>query len=213
MTSQGFDALGILPFGDCRPNATWYRAAEGSMFSVIIPTADSERALVPTLAALVPGATAGIVREVIVTDAQSRDQTEEVADIAGCRFSASSKPLGIRLNEAAAAARGDWLMFLRPGSVPAPSWIDETIAFVEQAGRRDAPSAAVFRGEAITVLALLGRALRRSASPPQGLMIAKPFYRELGGHSDTAAPEAAFLRRIGRRRIVTLRTPVALTDI
>ena len=60
------------------------------MFSIIIATHDSERALVPTLAALVPGATAGIVREVIVTDAASRDETEEVADIAGCRFLASS---------------------------------------------------------------------------------------------------------------------------
>ncbi len=41
----------------------------------------------PTLAALVPGATAGIVREVIVADGGSRDDTEKVADIAGCRFS------------------------------------------------------------------------------------------------------------------------------
>ena len=48
------------------------------MFSIIIATHDSERALVPTLAALVPGATAGIVREVIVADGNSRDQTEEV---------------------------------------------------------------------------------------------------------------------------------------
>ena len=46
------------------------------MFSIIIATHDSERALVPTLAALVPGATAGIVREVIVADGGSRDETE-----------------------------------------------------------------------------------------------------------------------------------------
>ncbi|MEA2873185.1 MAG: hypothetical protein QOH67_3161, partial [Hyphomicrobiales bacterium] len=45
------------------------------MFSVIVATYDSERALVPTLAALVPGATAGIVREVIVADGGSRDET------------------------------------------------------------------------------------------------------------------------------------------
>ena len=64
------------------------------MFSIIIPTHDSERALVPTLAALVPGATAGIVREVIVADGGSRDETEQVADIAGCRVSSSrTKPL------------------------------------------------------------------------------------------------------------------------
>jgi len=55
------------------------------MLSVIIATEDSERLLVPTLAALIPGALAGIVREVIVADAGSRDGTAAVADIAGCR--------------------------------------------------------------------------------------------------------------------------------
>ena len=183
------------------------------MFSVIIPTADSERALVPTLAALVPGATAGIIREVIVTDAQSSDQTGEVADIAGCRFVASANPLGVRLNEAARTARGDWLMLLRPGCVPGPTWIDETIAFADAIARRDRPSAAIFAPVATTVLAILARALRRPVSPGQGLIIAKAFYLELGGHPDTAAPEAAFLRRLGRRRIATLRTPVTFTDI
>jgi glycosyltransferase involved in cell wall biosynthesis len=183
------------------------------MFSVIIPTADSERALVPTLAALVPGATAGIIREVIVTDAQSRDQTSEVADIAGCRLISSAKPLGVRLNEAAKTARGDWLMFLRPGSVPGPTWIDETIAFIDEIVRRSRPNAAIFAPEATTVLAILARALRRPVSPRQGLIIAKTFYLELGGHQDMAAPEAAFLKRLGRQRTITLRTPVAYADI
>lgn len=39
------------------------------MLSVVIATHDSERALLPTLAALVAGAAAGVVREVIVADA------------------------------------------------------------------------------------------------------------------------------------------------
>src|SRR3954452_9319327 len=99
------------------------------MFSVIIATHDSERALVPTLAALVPGAIAGIVREVIVADGGSRDKTEEVADIAGCRFFVSPAPTGARLKAAAAEARGDWLMFLNAGTVPGATWIDEAIAF------------------------------------------------------------------------------------
>src|SRR5687767_3612570 len=102
------------------------------MFSIVIATSDSERALVPTLAALVPGATAGIVREVIVADGGSRDETEQVADIAGCRFLVSDEPLGARLKAAAATARGEWLMFLRPGVVPGPNWVDEAFAFVQQ---------------------------------------------------------------------------------
>ena len=178
------------------------------MFSIVITTHDSERALVPTLAALVPGATAGIVREVIVADGGSRDKTEEVADIAGCRFLVSGEPLGARLRAAAAQARGDWLMFLHAGAVPGPTWIDETIAFAEKTGADDC--AAVFAGEAgFTAL----RAFFLPAAR-QGLILRKPFYDALGGHrADAAAPEKGLLRRIGRRRLRRLRTAVAFPDI
>jgi glycosyltransferase involved in cell wall biosynthesis len=177
------------------------------MFSIIIATHDSERALVPTLAALVPGATAGVVREVIVADAGSRDQTEDVADFAGCRFLASAEPRGARLKAAAEQARGDWLMFLDPGAVPGITWIDETIAFVERTA--DAQRAAVF-ARSVPFAALRRAFLPR---PEQGLIIAKSFYRDCGGHADAAQPEADLLRRIGRGRLVTLRATVALTSI
>src|SRR5262249_23079186 len=104
------------------------------MFSIVIATLDSERALVPTLAALVPGATAGIVREVILADGGSRDKTEEVADLAGCRFLGSSSTPDARLKEAVRQARADWLMFLSPGVVPGPTWIDEAATFAERVG-------------------------------------------------------------------------------
>src|SRR5438034_1001987 len=55
------------------------------MLSAIIATHESERTLVRTLAALVPGAATGLLAEVIVADAGSCDATAEVADIADCR--------------------------------------------------------------------------------------------------------------------------------
>ncbi len=180
------------------------------MFSIVIATYDSERALVPTLAALVPGATAGIVREVIVADGGSQDKTEEVADIAGCRFVVSSEPLGARLKQAAGLARGDWLMFLNAGAVPGTTWIDEVIAFTEKTGA-DA-RAAVFATEA-GFTASLRRALFLP-SAQQGLILRKSFYDTLGGHrADSATPETSLLRRIGRRRLATLRTPIIVPDI
>src|SRR5215469_13070619 len=103
------------------------------MLSVIIATNESERALVPTLAALVPGATAGAIREVIVADKGSRDQIAEVADVAGCRLLVTPAPLAGRLRAAAAVARAGWLMFLRPGIAPDATWIPEVMRFVEQA--------------------------------------------------------------------------------
>ncbi len=100
------------------------------MLSVIIATHNSERALVPTLAALVPGATAGLISEVLVADGGSQDDSAVVADIAGCEFLALEEPLGRRLKAAAAAARAPWLMFLRPGTVLDAPWTDEVTRFV-----------------------------------------------------------------------------------
>ncbi|MFJ5489311.1 glycosyltransferase, partial [Hansschlegelia beijingensis] len=53
------------------------------MLSVLIPTCNHERALVPTLSTLVPGAADGLVRDVTIVDGGSTDATAEVADPAG----------------------------------------------------------------------------------------------------------------------------------
>jgi hypothetical protein len=181
------------------------------MLSVIIATLDSERPLVRTLAALVPGATAGLITEVVVADAGSRDDTAAVADIAGCKFLVAGGPLGARLHAAATAARAPWLMFLRPGTILDTPWIGEARSFVERP--RPSVRAAVFRRTApaparlAEALSLLVGALGAKPRPEQGLIIAADFYRQSGGHSERAAdPERDLLRRIGRRRIATLST-------
>jgi len=179
------------------------------MLSVIIATYDSDRPLVATLAALVPGATAGLVREVIVADGRSYDETEQVADYAGCVFFASGEPLAWRLNTAASRARGEWLLFLRPGAVPAATWVDESIAFA----RRGHAQAAVFSEEAGRFPAWIRRAFALPG-PQQGLLIPKPFYAELGGHRmGPSDPESDLLRRIGRPRLTVLRTTVSRSNI
>ena len=180
------------------------------MFSIILATNDSERALVPTLAALVPGATAGLVREVIVADGGSIDKTEEVAEIAGCHFMKPTGTLGARLAAAAKEARGEWLMFLRAGAVPAHTWIDEVMAFSEREVRR--VQAAVFAAEP-SVFGLFRSGILLPGAE-QGLVLRTAFYRELGGHrADTSDPERKLLRKIGRGRIARLRTMVSFPDI
>jgi glycosyltransferase involved in cell wall biosynthesis len=181
------------------------------MLSVIIATLDSERALVPTLAALVPGATTGLIREVLIADAGSQDETAVVADIAGCNFLALEEPLGRRLRFAADQARSPWLLFLRPGTVLDTPWIAEARNFTEQ----PLPSAraAVFRRATPAqsglreAFSLFAAALGATPRPQQGLIIAKDFYHAIGGHSAHARePEADLLRRIGRRRTVKFST-------
>jgi glycosyltransferase involved in cell wall biosynthesis len=189
------------------------------MLSVIIGTDESERALVSTLAALVPGATAGAIREVIVADKGSRDQTADVADVAGCRIMVSPAPLAGRLRAAAALARADWLMFLRPGIAPEPTWIPEVVRFVEQAelaGEAQARAAvfspAAAAANALGTLQRLRGLFRMRPGPDQGLVIAKRRYDAVGGHRDGAADcEADLLRRLSRRTTV-LRTPAMMID-
>jgi len=185
------------------------------MISVVIATHESEVLLVPTLAALVPGALAGIVREVIVADGGSTDATARVADVAGCRFVTLTAPLGERLKSAAEAARAPWLLFLKPGVIPDAGWIDEVTRFVQQTDAAAGDDrAAVFRpstaarGQSAIVdaLALIAAALIGSLRPAQGLLITKREYDALGGHdADHVEPERDLLRRLGRRRITMLR--------
>lgn len=195
---------------------------EGFMLSVVIATHESERPLVPTLAALVPGAMAGLVTEVVVADGGSTDATEEVADIAGCRFVASNEPLGGRLKQAAASTRTPWLMFLRPGCVPEPGWVTACEGFMERASRLgDVDRAAVFRPPAAAdllrpglseLLALLRVMIGGGARPDQGLLIARRFYDAVGGHPAGANAEAALLRKLGRRRVSMLTASARAAD-
>jgi glycosyltransferase involved in cell wall biosynthesis len=184
------------------------------MLTVIIPTHNSERALVPTLAMLVPGALSGTVREVIVADDGSTDATAEVVDIAGCSIVVSRAPLAARLKSAAASARGTWLLFLRPGVVLEPAWLEEVARVVENAVMRGTVDshAAVFRrapdaGASLMrqIAGMIGSALR-GPHPDQGLLISRQAYDLMGGHREAADPERDLLRRLGRRRVATLRS-------
>ena len=192
------------------------------VMSVIIPTCNSERPLVQTLAALVPGAMAGIVREVIVADAGSQDGTARVADLAGCHFLMTRASLGENLKAAAALAHARWLCFLRPGAVPAAPWIDEANRFIREAelGDRREALAAVFRRTTtfhrprppmIEVLSLIAGAFRATPHPDQGLLISKQRYDLLGGHrAKSDNPELDLLRRVGRRSLVTLQCGLSM---
>lgn len=76
------------------------------MLSALIPTSDSQDDLALLLAALVPAAVEGLVREVICADAGSTDATAALCEDAGARLIQGG------LVAAAAQARSDWLLIL-----------------------------------------------------------------------------------------------------
>lgn len=193
------------------------------MITVIIPTLNSEHALVPTLSALVSGSVAGLVREVIVADGGSRDETENVADVAGCHFLKGPHDPGARLRAAAHQARGSWLLFLDPAGIVQEGWLREVRAFIETMERSGLAEkrAATFRlgyqgfgltprlaeAAAAARLVVIGR-----PRPQQGLLIARRFYDHLGGHGDGKKAEERLFARIGRRKLITLRTRIVLPE-
>ncbi|CAN5154570.1 hypothetical protein BH10PSE9_BH10PSE9_12920 [soil metagenome] len=120
------------------------------MISVIIETANDEIGLAQLLARLVPAATEGFVRDVVVIDHGSTDGTLVVADAAGCTIlRALASPAETR-EAAVLAARGEWLLFTPPNpDALAETWQRETMAFIDRvmvAGTAGTRAATFHRG-------------------------------------------------------------------
>lgn len=191
----------------------------GDMISVIIPTLNSEMELAHSLAALVSAAAEGVVREVIIVDGGSTDNTHKIADATGCTWKTATGPKSERLAFGADSAhRGDWLLFLSPDAVLESGWHHEVQAFVERserAGISDRTAAAFkLRFEAFGAKARWYEALAAIRSQllgmpygNQGLLLSRRFYGSLGGYRPLPKLEDLDLAmRIGRRRLVCLRS-------
>jgi hypothetical protein len=165
------------------------------MLSAIISTRESERSLVSTLNALFPGVMTGLLAEVIVADASSRDATRDVADMAGCQFLSSDAPLGERLKSAVTTSRGAWLLFLSAGSIPDTSWVDAVQNFIAPA---NVDRAAAFRANSQGLFGAL-RASLGGRKPEHGLLISRRAYDAVGGHGAGDDADTALLRKLGRR--------------
>ncbi len=186
------------------------------MLSVVIPTEDAEVPVVATLAALVPGAAAGVIREVLLVDRSGSDAIAHVADEAGCQYIRVAGTRAQALAAGAKRARGPWLMFLHPGAVLESGWIEETTRFVQTIGASGRPRAAVFRyapspySEA-RLRDTLRLVTRRLLGPgaDQGLLIGRDHYERLGGYrADTHRSEARLLRQLGRTARITLQSSI-----
>lgn len=186
------------------------------MISVVIPTLNAQQTLAPAFAALVPAAMRGLVREVIVSDGGSSDDTEAIADAAGATFVRADPGRGPQLQEGACVARSDWLLFLHADTVLESGWEAEVAQFIERVETGQHPlSAAAFRftldddglrPKLLQCLVSLRCAVFRLPYGDQGLLIPKRLYSALGGYRAIPLMEDVDLvRRLGRRRIHMLR--------
>ena len=186
------------------------------MLSVIIPTEGLEHPAVATLAALVPGAAAGVVREVLLVDRARSGVIERVADVAGCRFVPFEGSHAAALATGARLARSPWLLFLLAGAVLDSGWIDETAQFIPGVSTSGRPRAGIFRyarspyaGTRLRDGCKFVARMVAGPSADQGLLIARDHYDRLGGHAPNARrSEARLLRQLGRSSRTLLRSRI-----
>lgn len=178
--------------------------------SIVIPTWNAMPRLAACLEALVPGLSAGLIRDVVVVDAGSTDQSRDLALDMGCRVldvGAAGRGRGTQLIAGANAAKGDWLMFLHGDCVLPQDWVSTIQAHTEQAPHHAGYFALSFDDQTAPArrIAWWANLRARCLGLPygdQGLVISRTLYDEIGGYKPLALMEDVDLvRRLGRGRL------------
>jgi len=190
------------------------------MISVVIPTLNAESRLAYCLSRLVAGVVTGAVREVVIADGGSADETARIAEATGARFIEAPRGRGSQLAAGAEAARGDWLLFLHADTVLDQGWEEEAADFIERAGP---DRAAAFRfalddfgasARRLEKLVALRCALFKLPYGDQGLLISRRLYRRIGGFRPMPLMEDVdIVRRLGAKRLVMLRTRAVTSSV
>lgn len=180
--------------------------------SVVIPTRNAGAGLPSCLAALMEGLEAGLIRELIVSDAGSKDATLQIADAAGAVIVQDAASRGGQLRRGAQVTGGDWLLFLHADTVLPPGWAGAVSARMAQGG----PAAFRLAFDAAGVMPRLvaGWANLRSRVlglpyGDQALLIARADYEAVGGFADIPLMEDVAIARALKGRIALL--PLAVT--
>jgi rSAM/selenodomain-associated transferase 2 len=182
---------------------------EQILISVVIPALNAAGTLPHTLAAL---RGAAIIKEVIVVDGGSSDKTVLVGRAAGAQVIAAMRGRGTQLAAGAAAACGEWLLFLHADCRLEPGWEAAVHSFLSAP---EAMGRAGYFDLALDDAAPAARRLERIVAwrcrvlalpyGDQGLLIARQLYEASGGFAPLALMEDVDLvRRLGRRRLARI---------
>lgn len=169
-----------------------------------MPTLNAERDLPATLTAL--GRLEGW-GEVVVADGGSGDATARLAVQLGARVVHAPRGRGSQLRAGAAAAAGDWLLFLHADTRLTSDWDAAVRAHMQ--GERDLAGFFQFALDddchAARRVERLTRWRCRALALPygdQGLLISRTLHDRLGGFAPIPLMEDVdFVRRVGRARL------------
>ncbi len=169
--------------------------------------------LADCLASLVAGLSVGLIRDVVVVDAGSDDQSPELALDMGCQViqvGHSGRGRGQQLAVGAKAAKGDWLLFLHGDSVPLEGWIAACKVHIATATHQAAYFQLGFDDQEPSALRIAFWANWRARFfglpyGDQGLLISRALYEAVGGFQPIALMEDVDLvRKLGKSRMCSL---------
>ncbi|WP_163849220.1 glycosyltransferase [Pseudooceanicola aestuarii] len=170
--------------------------------SVIVPVLNGETQLPGCAGALYEGVQAGVIRELIVSDGGSQDNSRTLAEDLGARVIIGAPSRGGQIARGVAAAAGEWLLILDPGTQPGPGWTEKVSAQMAR-GRPGAFRLGFDRG-GIGPRLVAGWANRRSRLlrlpfADQGLLVSAVHLARVGGYPDQPVmADIAVARRLAR---------------
>lgn len=184
--------------------------------SIIIPTLNCAAQLPDTLARVMEGLDAGLVRELVISDGESNDDVQRLADEVGATFISGAAGRGGQLSRGAEAASGAWLLFVHADTWLPQGWGDAALAHLPHED-----NALVFslsfraKGPMARLTSAWANLRTRLFGLPYGdqaLLISRKLYDEIGGHPHYPLMEdVAIARKLGRARI-TLSPCAVQTD-
>ncbi|MCL6284137.1 TIGR04283 family arsenosugar biosynthesis glycosyltransferase [Ruegeria sp. 2012CJ41-6] len=178
--------------------------------SIVIPTLDAADSLPACLEALIEGLTAGLIRELIVTDGGSQDATCAIADEAGAQLVTGPASRGGQLRRGCAAAQGDWLLVLHADTLLERGWSQVVGDHIEGSGQ-GAYFRLVFRARGFAPTWIAGWANLRSRLfglpyGDQGLLVRRSVYERVAGYPDQPLMEdVALVRALPRLKALPVR--------
>lgn len=178
--------------------------------SIIIPTLNAADGLGPCLSSLLPGVEAGLVRELVISDGGSEDETSRIADAAGAEFIQGAPGRARQLIRGAHAARGDWLLFLHADTILSPDWSERVRNHLESQPGKAATFTLAYRSDTRMAKTVARRANRRARwlglpYGDQGLLVSRKLYDQVGGYEDIPLMEdVRIVQAIGKKRLAFL---------
>ncbi|WP_264210363.1 TIGR04283 family arsenosugar biosynthesis glycosyltransferase [Leisingera thetidis] len=170
--------------------------------SIVIPALNAADELPGCLEHLMEGLGAGLIRELVISDGGSADETRAIAQAAGAEWISGPASRGGQLRRGCAAARGEWLLVLHADTRLEPGWAAAVARHLQEGQGRPAYFRLRFRARGLMPGWVAGWANLRArlfALPygDQGLLVRRADYEAAGGYPDQPLMEdVALVRRL-----------------